>query len=139
MKMKRLFLPLPLLIPVGLPAQIVQARFAQNLVTATMASHPELQKMGLHVVPPGKSDDVIVACSVPTKIGKKSSPADLEVEHTGKPAVKTNTAGNFYDLALPLKDSSGRAIGLTVMEMKFSGASSSEDAVQKAQVYRRQH
>ncbi len=123
-----------LLLPVGLGAQEVQARFAQNLVTVTMAAHPELQKMGLHVVPPGGADDVIVACSVPTKIGKKSSPADLEVEHSGKAAVKTNTAESFYDLALPLKDSNGRAIGLTVMEMKFSGATSADDAVQKAEV-----
>jgi DNA-binding beta-propeller fold protein YncE len=121
------------LFPAALPAQTVNAHYAQYLVTATMSAHPELQKMGLHVVAPGAQDETIVACSVPSKIGKKSSANDLEEERSGKPAVKTVIEKSFYDLALPLHDTSQRAIGMIVMEMRFSGASDADDAVRKAQ------
>lgn len=98
-----------------------------------MFSHPELQKMGIHVIPPGSTDELIVACSVPSKIGKKSSANDLATEKAGKPSVKTVTDASFYDLALPLADKSKHPIGMIVMEMRFAGASSADDAVQKAQ------
>ena len=111
----------------------VDAPYAQYLVMSAMSAHPELQKMGIHVTPPNGRDDVIVACSVPSKIGKKSSPADLEVERTGKPVVKTVTDQSFYDLALPLADSQKRSIGMIVMEMRFSGAASAEQSIEKAQ------
>lgn len=89
--------------------------------------------MGIHVIPPGEKDEAIIACSVPSKIGKKSSPTDLEIEQTGKPAVKTVTDGSFYDLALPLTDANQHPIGMIVMEMRFTGASSADDSIAKAQ------
>ncbi len=116
--------------------QTVKAHFAQYLVTSAMSAHPELQKMGLHVVRPGERDDIIVACSVPTKIGKKSSPPDLKVEEFGKPAVKTVAEGSFYDLAFPMEDASKHVIGLIVMEMRFSGASGEDDALLKGEAIR---
>jgi hypothetical protein len=98
-----------------------------------MSAHPELQKMGIHVTPPEGRDDMIIACSIPSKIGKKSSSADLAVEHSGKPSVKTIADKQFYDLALPLADAQKRLIGMIVMEMRFNAASSAEDSVVKAQ------
>ena len=121
------------LVAASLPAQTVQARYAQYVLTTTMSAHPELQKMGLHAVPPGGQDETIIACSVPSKIGKKSSAGDLEIEHAGKPSVKTVSDKSFYDLALPLTDANKRPVGMIVMEMPFSGASSPDDAISKAQ------
>ncbi len=134
--MKRLqFLFLtPLLASGALKAQSVTAPFAQYLVTQTMSAHPELQKMGLHAIAPGSQDDTIVACSVPSKIGKKSSPGDLIVEQTRKPSVKTVTDGSFYDLAMPLADASGRQIGMLVAEMRMSGAASADEALAKTEL-----
>ncbi len=123
-----------MLIPASASAQIVQAHYAQALLTSTIAAHPELQKMGIHAIPPGGQDELIIACSVPSKIGKQSSPGDLATEHSGKPSVKTVTDRSFYDLALPLHDASKQPIGMIVMEMRFSRASSADDAVAKAQV-----
>ncbi len=120
-------------VPFRASAQTVRAQYAQYLLTNVMSAHPGLQKMGIHVVPPGGQDEEIVACSVPSKIGKKSSPNDLAEEHSGKPSVKTVTDRSFYDLALPLGDAQGHQIGAIVMEMRFSSASSAEDAVTKAQ------
>ncbi len=130
---KSQLLLLAALLPASLPAQVVQARYAQYVLTTTMSAHPELQKMGLHAVPPGGQDEIIIACSVPSKIGKKSSAGDLDIEHAGKPSVKTVTDKSFYDLALSLTDANKHPIGMIVMEMPFSGASNPDDAVQKAQ------
>ena len=116
-----------------LPAQTVQAHYAQYLITSTMSAHPELQKMGIHTASQGNDRETIIACSVPSKIGKESSPADLEVEKAGKPAVKMVTDRSFYDLALPLTDASHHPIGMIVMEMRFNGANTADDAVTKAQ------
>lgn len=118
------------------PAQVVEAHFAQSLVNQTMSSHPELQKLGLHAIPPGKQEDEIIACSVPSKIGKKSSPADLAVEQSRKASVKTNTQGAFYDLALPWQDASQHPLGMIVMEMKLNAAPSEQEAITKAEAIR---
>jgi len=133
MKKTSLFL---LLLTAALRGQTVEAHFAQHLVTQAMSAHPELQKMGIHVIPPGGKDDCIVACSVPSKIGKKSSDADLDVERSSKPTVKAVTEKSFYDLALPLADAGNHPIGMIVMEMRSSGASSPDDALQKATAIR---
>src|SRR5580698_5116625 len=76
----------------------VNAPYAQNLVVATKRAHPELQKLGLHAIPPGATDYAIVANAITSKIGKKSSAGDLGVLQTGKPTVKRDEAGKFYDL-----------------------------------------
>ncbi len=122
-----------LLIASAMKGQSVSAPFAQHLVTETMSAHSELQKMGLHAVAPGAQDDTIIACSVPSKIGKKSFAGDLAVEQTKKPTVKAVTEGSFYDLALPLLDASDRPIGMLVVEMRMSGAASAEEALAKTE------
>src|ERR1700691_1794850 len=83
----------------------VNAPYAQDLVVATKKAHPELQKLGIHAVPPGESDYAIIANAITSKIGKKSSAADLTVGHTGKATVKRDEAGKFFDLCLPIADS----------------------------------
>ena len=78
----------------------VNAPYAQDLVVATKNAHPELQKLGLHAIPPGQSDYAIIANAITSKIGKKSSAADLTVVRTGKATVKRDEAGKFFDLCL---------------------------------------
>ena len=67
----------------GLTAQTVyvpvNAPYAQELVVTVKNAHPELQKLGLHAIPPGQTDYAIIANAITSKIGKKSSPADLTV------------------------------------------------------------
>src|SRR5262245_3218262 len=102
--------------PVYLPGN---APFPQEVVMATMKAHPELQKLGLHAIPPGFSDYAIIASSFPSKIGKKSSDADLVVVKSGKPTVKANEKGKFLDLCLPFDDAKGVRIGIRLMEFLF--------------------
>jgi hypothetical protein len=116
----------------------VNAPYAQNVVVATKNAHPELQKLGLHAVPPGQSDFAIIANAITSKIGKKSSAADLTVVTSGKPTVKRDEPGKFFDLCLPMSDASGRPFGITVMEIPFTFAKDSDDALAKATIVRDQ-
>jgi hypothetical protein len=114
----------------------VNAPYAQNLVVATKNAHPELQKLGLHAIPPGQSDYAIIASAITSKIGKKSSSADLTVMQTGKATIQRDEAGKFFDLCLPIADSAGRPIGMTVMEIPFAYAKDADDALAKAAAVR---
>jgi DNA-binding beta-propeller fold protein YncE len=135
-------LSMALAIAAGLMAQSsyvpVNAPYAQSLIVATKNSHPELQKLGLHAIPPGQTDYAIVANAITSKIGKKSSPADLAVLASGKASVKRDEAGKFFDLCLPISDAAGRPIGFTVMEIPFASAQDESDALTKASVVRDQ-
>jgi DNA-binding beta-propeller fold protein YncE len=114
----------------------VNAPFAQDLVIATKKAHPELQKLGLHAIPPGQHDYAIIANAITSKIGKKSSAADLTVIQTGKATVKRVEAGKFFDLCLPIADAAGHLFGMTVMEIPFAFAKDADDALAKAGIVR---
>jgi len=114
----------------------IDAPYAQNLIVTSKAAHPELQKLGLHVIPPDQQDYFIIANAIPSKIGKKSSDGDLAVIKSQKPAVKNVDKDKFFDLGLPASDSSGRPIGKCVMEIPYAFAKDSQDAVAKATVVR---
>jgi hypothetical protein len=114
----------------------VNAPYAQDLVVKTKNAHPELQKLGLHAIPPGQPDYAIIASPITSKIGKKSSEADLSVLTSGKPTVEPNEKGQFYDLCLPISDAAGRPLGITVMEIPYSAAKNSDDALAKATAVR---
>jgi DNA-binding beta-propeller fold protein YncE len=111
----------------------VNAPYAQALVVATKNAHPELQKLGLHAIAAGQSDYVIITNAITSKIGKKSSPADLAVLTTGRPTVKRDEKGKFFDLCLPISDASKRSLGITVMEIPFAFAKDENDALKKAE------
>jgi DNA-binding beta-propeller fold protein YncE len=133
-------LPLFIAAAAALAAQTVyipvNAPYAQNLVVATKNAHPELQKLGLHATPPGQHEYAIIANAITSKIGKKSSAADLMVLQTGKATVKRDEAGKFFDLCLPIADSAGRPIGITVMEIPFAFAKNADDGLAKAAAVR---
>jgi DNA-binding beta-propeller fold protein YncE len=110
----------------------VNAPYAQDLVVATKNAHPELQKLGLHAIPPGQHDYAIIASPITSKVGKKSSASDLTVVTSGRPTVKPTERGEFFDLCLPISDASGNSIGITVMEIPYAFAKDSDEALAKA-------
>lgn len=83
--------------------------YAQRLVEELAARHPELVRIGMHVTPPDKSDNIIIACNVPERIGQKSHPEDLKAMKTGRPVVLKE--GKNFDVTLPLHDAAGNTIG----------------------------
>jgi len=114
----------------------VNAPYAQDLVVTTKNAHPELQKLGLHALPPQQHDYAIIANPITSKIGKKSSAADLSVLSSGKPTVQRNDKGKFFDLCLPISDAAGSPLGFTVMEIPYAFAKDTDEALAKAGVVR---
>ena len=108
----------------------VNAPYAQQLLVEAKAAHPELKKIGLHVVPPGETESCIIANPITSKIGKISSPRDLTVVRSGQPKVYPHEEeGGFFDLGLPMFDADKRPIGLMVMEIPYKIASTSDEAL----------
>ena len=120
-----------------------QAAFAplgQKLVEELVARHqPDLLYVGLHVVPPGGTDQLFVAATGKggrAKIGHKSSCTDLwELANgDGAPALELKGGGgsmvNGTLLSItaitPLRDRSGATIGLINMGLKFTLGQESE-------------
>jgi iron complex outermembrane receptor protein len=92
---------------------------AQKLVDDLVAKHPDLVRIALHLTPPDRADNMIVACNVAARIGRKSDPEDLKAMQTGKPVV-LKEEGNF-DVTLPLHTASGKVIGAIGLTFKPQG------------------
>ncbi len=115
------------------PAKVeVHAPFAQQLIVKEKTLHPEIQKLGLHAVPPGETQNVIIANNLPEKIGKVSSPNDMRLVAPGRPVAVRIEQGSFFDTFVPLHDRGGEVIGFLVMEVPFATANTEQGAIQKA-------
>ena len=97
-------------LPLMASGQEAKKIFAQQLLDATLAKHKEVVIMAMHVTPPGKVDNVIIASNI-GRIGKKADEDDLRVIHTGKPNLEVNKTGDHFEVELVLEDQSGKTIG----------------------------
>lgn len=110
----------------------VHAPFAQALVMKVKEAHDsDLVKLGLHAVPPGETDNVIIANITASKVGKKSSAADMAKLATNKPVAVRLEKDKTFDLLIPIHDAKGRDLsgGFVVMEVPFTKASTEEEAI----------
>jgi hypothetical protein len=110
---------------------MVCAPLAQSILVKVKAGHDDIVKLGLHAVPPGSTDNVIIANVAPSKIGKKSSAADLEKLAQNKPIVVRLDKNQTFDLLIPITDASGGNLdgGFIVMEVPYSKAGNEEEAL----------
>ena len=84
--------------------------YAQKLLDETLAKHKDVVVMAMHVTPPGKTDNVIIASNI-GRIGKKADEDDMRVIETGKPNLEVNKKGDHYEVELVMEDQSGKTIG----------------------------
>ena len=84
--------------------------YAQELVNQTLASHPELLVVAMHVTPPGATENVIIASNI-GRIGKRADAEDRKVIDTGETLAKVNRNGDRFEVELVLNDASRRPIG----------------------------
>jgi iron complex outermembrane receptor protein len=91
-------------------AQEAKKSYAQKLLDETLARHKEVVIMAMHVTPPGKTDNVIIASNI-GRIGKKADEDDQRVIDTGKPNLEVNKKGDHYEVEMVLQDQSGKTIG----------------------------
>ncbi len=61
--------------------------YAQKLLDETLSKHKDVVIMAMHVTPPGKTDNVIIASNI-GRIGKKADEDDMRVIETGKPNLE---------------------------------------------------
>lgn len=92
--------------------------YAQSLVDKTLASHPELTILALHVTPPASVDNVIIASNI-GRIGKKADADDLSVLASGQPRVEATKAGDL-SVELVMRDVNGKPIGVVGSTFRFS-------------------
>ena len=83
---------------------------AQKLVDQTLARHPEVNMLAMHVTPPKSRDNIILASTF-GRIGKKSDEADTKVIATGEPQAGAQSNCERYVVELPLLDTSGNKLG----------------------------
>lgn len=103
---------------------------AQKLIDDLAAKHPDLVRIGLHLTPPNRRDNIIVACNISTRIGQKSDPEDLKAMQTGQPVV-LREEGNF-DVTLPSHTASGEVIGAIGLTFKPHGGERESSAAERA-------
>jgi hypothetical protein len=116
----------------------VKAPLAQLLVDKEMLGHNDIGKLGVHAIPPGATENVIVACNIRSKNGKKSSAADLEKLAAGKDTATRVDDEKIFDLFLPITDAHGGDLkgGFVVMEVPFSRATTEAEALKIGKVVR---
>jgi hypothetical protein len=84
--------------------------YAQKLVDAALASHPDVIILVMHVTPPKSSENVIIASNI-GRYGKKADEDDLRVINTGKPNLEVNKKGDHFEVELVLQDIHRKTIG----------------------------
>jgi hypothetical protein len=84
--------------------------YAQKLVDETIARHPDLQILALHITPPNSTENIILASSI-GRIGKKGDEDDLDVMKSGKPLLEVHISGKRFEVELQLHDRNGKTIG----------------------------
>ena len=101
---------LTLLPVVAAQAQIPVKIYAQELVDRTVAQHPDLRAVVMHVTPPKGAGNVVIASSI-GRIGKAADTNDLDVVATGKTRVAMDQGNKRIEVDLALRDVGGDTIG----------------------------
>lgn len=104
---------------------------AQRLADDLAKRHPELVRIGLHVTPPGGSENIIIASNVAAKIGQKSDPEDVKAMTTGQSVVLKE--GENFDVTLPLH-AAGKTVGAIGLTLKPLKGDDKARAAQRARV-----
>ena len=86
------------------------APYAQKLLQETLAKHPEIVVMMMHVQPPNRAANVVIASNI-GRFGEIGDEDDMRCIHTDKSNLEVNTTGNHFEDELTLKDKSGKIIG----------------------------
>jgi len=131
MNWKRLALA-AILIPIVAAGQEAKKIFAQKLLDETLAKHKDVVIMAMHVTPPGKTENEIIASNI-GRIGKKADEDDLRVIETGKPNLEVNKKGDHYEVECVMQDQSGKtigAVGIVFMYQKGKEAEYKKNAEQ---------
>jgi hypothetical protein len=85
--------------------------YAQKLVNDTLAKHPDVVILAMHVVSKDGGADYPILASNIGRYGKKADEDDLRVIKTGNANLEVNKTGNHFEVELPLQDINKKTIG----------------------------
>jgi hypothetical protein len=91
-------------------AQVPVKIYAQELVDRTVAQHPDLRAVVMHVTPPNAPGNVIIASSI-GRIGKAGDGDDMAVIATGRTRVEMDRGNKRIEVELALRDVGGETVG----------------------------
>lgn len=101
-------------------AQMVSSgkTYGQELVDQTIAQHPELLVVAMHVSTPTLPGYPIVASNI-GRYGKLADKDDLRVITTEKPNLETSPDQKRYEVQLVMRDVSGKNLGALGLVFKY--------------------
>jgi len=108
---------------------------AQKLVDATLAKHPDLIVLAMHVTLPDSKDNIIVASNF-GRIGKKADADDMKVIDSGLPTAGVAGGGKRYAVALPLRDVSGKTVGELSVGFRYKNSEDEKALLAQAEKVR---
>jgi len=112
--------------------------YAQKLVDEVVAKHPDLLVFAMHVTAPGVTDNTIIASNVPSIIGKKSDADDLKAIDSPQPVTEVSKDGTRFEVLLPLRDRTGKAIGALVTVFPYKAGDDQKKLIRRAAALRNQ-
>jgi iron complex outermembrane receptor protein len=112
--------PAELVAPAQLDPLIPIDTYAQFLVDDTLAMHPGVAIIALHIKAPSGSDYPLLASNI-GRIGKPSDASDRGVIETGKPVLAVSRDGDRLEAKLPLQDVTGDVVGAVAIVFPFGG------------------
>ncbi len=128
---KRISNPANLVEPYPFDPKVAANTYAQHLVERTLAAHPELIILAIHVTPPGAAHNVILASNI-GRIGKEADEDDTRVVDTGSVNKEVNSTGKRFEVELPLLDAKGGRIGALSCVFAFSTTSDKDELYRRA-------
>jgi iron complex outermembrane receptor protein len=108
-------------------AQTAYSIHAQRLLDSTLARHPEVTVMALHVTPPQGRDNIIIASNI-GRIGKKADADDMRVLDSGKPLIERTRTGDI-SVELPLQAAGGQTVGVLGATISAKAAADKDQAL----------
>jgi iron complex outermembrane receptor protein len=109
--------------------------YAQELVDETIARHPELTALVMHVTPPGTKDNIVVASNI-WLTGQKSDEDDVAVIASGKTMTEMNQAANKFEVQGVLQNVLGATVGSVATVFPYKAGESKVSLEAKAAAIR---
>jgi hypothetical protein len=122
----------------GEPQEPVNAPVAEDLILHMLSEHPTLRRMGLHVIPPGQKQMILIANGNATRLGIHTSDGDFAAVKDGSTYGPHIEDGGFFNMKMQMFDAQNRPIGILVMEIPDTMATSEADAARQAEVIRKE-
>ncbi len=109
--------------------------YAQELVDRTVAQHPDLRAVVMHVTPPKAGGNVIIASSI-GRIGKPGDTDDLDVIATGTTRVAMDRGNKRIEVELALRDVGGETVGALGLVWRYPVGGNHDEFVRGANAIR---